>query len=192
MKGPGRRPDPDALRDLIARSGLTIYDPIDPADARFLSPREIEHLLRAKLRGRALRFPIRTRAKVAKALVAEALGYAAPSSFRKTQPRFPGQDLDVYVQKSDNLQIWNEEVDPHRRYALIRLDANDRIVGVRVLTGEAVAKLDPTGTLTSKYQAKRQPRALAEGGASALISPTDTDTFSRVLRPVPTISPNIA
>jgi len=81
-----------------------------------------------------------------------------------------GQKLDTYVQKSNNLQVWNEELEPTRRYAIIRISADDRIVRVKVVTGDALAKLDTTGTLTQKYQA----RLICGSHKAELISSEDT------------------
>ncbi len=90
-------------------------------------------------------------------------------SFKKSKPRFPGQDFDTYIQKSNNLQIWNEEIIPTRRYVIIRLDDASKIVGIRVVTGEVLAKLDTTGMLTKKYQAKSRTRVTQ----SVLVSQSD-------------------
>lgn len=177
----------DALRRLegveiaqrIAESGISIYDPLDPKSPLFVEVDVLEHRLRHQLLGLHLGYPLRTRAKVSKTAVCQAIGYPTPSTFRKTQPRFPGQNLDVYVQKADNLQIWNEEVVPSRRYAIIRIDGADRVVDVRVVTGETIARLDRTGTLTKKYQARR-PIGQIE---SALISNRDTSNFILLLQP---------
>jgi len=97
---------------------------------------------------------LRTRSKIGKEHVCRALGYPVPKGFRKTRPRFPGQLFDCYVQKSDNLQIWNEELSPTRRYVIVRVDADDHIAKVKVIAGDALAVLDTTGTLTQKYQAR--------------------------------------
>jgi hypothetical protein len=171
------------VRRQIAESGISIYESLDRKDPRFFSLSELEVLLGRELEGLSLCFPLRTRAKVAKTAVCRALGYPVPARFRRTQPRFPGQDLDVYVQKNNNLQIWNEEVAPERRYALIRLNADDAVVAVRVLTGEAVAKFDRTGTLTSKYQAKRRDDVVRESPPPYLTSADDTERFRAVLDP---------
>lgn len=101
--------------------------------------------------------PLRTRSKVVKEHVCQALGYPVPSSFRRTQPRFPGQFFDIYVQKSNNLQVWNEELAPTRRYVIIRVGEDDVITKVKVVTGDTLALLDTTGTLTQKYQARLIP-----------------------------------
>ena len=82
----------------------------------------------------------------------EALGYPVPTSFGRKRPRFPGQQLDIYVQKSNNLQVWNEQLEAIRRYALVRVCEGSIIVRVKVVTGDTLAKLDTTGTLTQKYQ----------------------------------------
>jgi hypothetical protein len=114
--------------------------------------------------------PIRTRSKIVKERICQVLGYPVPKSFQKTQPRFSGQDFDTYVQKSNNLQIWNEELSPTRRYVLIRVSEDNIISKVRVVTGQALALLDTTGTLTSKYQA----RCIPGETSTELITPTDT------------------
>lgn len=140
--------------DHISRSGKTIYDLVRETDKLYLPLSELESTLRHGLTGLSLDYPLRTRSKVLKSKICEILGYPVPKSFRKTQPRFPGQDFDTYVQKSNNLQIWNEDISPTRRYVIIRVDEQSRVVAVRVVTGEVLAKLDRTGTLTRKYQAK--------------------------------------
>jgi hypothetical protein len=146
-------------REAIARSGLSIYDPIKVGDPRLWIPApELETMLGAALEGLDLKgLPLRTRSKVVKQRVAEALGYPVPQSFKKTKPRFPGQNFDTYIQKANNLQIWNEELAPTRRYVVIRVSDNYRVSAVKVVTGDDLAKLDTTGTLTQKYQARVVP-----------------------------------
>jgi hypothetical protein len=163
----------------IASSGRTIYNLLDDRPDLFYPIHVLEQRLRERLMGLNLAYPIRTRAKVAKEAVCTALGYPVPAVFARTQPRFPGQDLDVYVQKADNLQIWNEEISATRRYALIRLDPSDTVTAVRVVTGEALADLDRTGTLTSKFQARRR----SGRAGSRLVSERDTTNFETILRP---------
>ena len=117
-------PDVHAIR----RSGLTIYDPI-PAERQelFIASKALEGILRESLVGFSLEgLALRTRSKVIKTEICKAIGYPVPGSFKKTQPRFPGQNFDVYIQKSDNLQVWNEELDAARRYVLVRVDEDDR------------------------------------------------------------------
>lgn len=139
----------------IAESGLSIYHVIDTADPYLYIPMEdLEDILTDALIGLSLKgYALRTRSKVVKSEICKALGYPIPTSFRKTQPRFPGQNFDVYTQKSLNVQIWNEEVDAARRYVFLRIDEDDIITSVKVINGDALARYDRTGTLTRKYQA---------------------------------------
>jgi hypothetical protein len=175
-----------AFRRALAASGLSIHDSLDGRPDLFLSVEDLERILNERLVGLGLAFPIRTRAKVAKAAICEALGYPVPKSFRKTQPRFLGQDLDVYVQKSDNLQVWNEEISPTRRYAILRVDDIGKVASVRVVTGEAIAALDRTGKSTRKFQARRRPGR----AGSRLVSSFDTEDLQRLLRPSDHIPPS--
>src|SRR6185437_15467250 len=164
--------NPQQFVAAIRRSGLTIYDAIKIGDPALCIPTpELQALLDAGIRGLSLAgLPLRTSSKVVKTRVCEVLGYPVPKSFKKTQPRFPGQLFDTYRQKSNNLQVWNEELSPTRRYVLLRVSDNDVVVRVKVVTGEALALLDTTGTLTSKYQARCIPGA----EATELITKTDT------------------
>ena len=123
--------------------------------------------------------PLRTRSKVVKEQVCRALGYPIPRSFRRTQPRFPGQLFDTYVQKSNNLQIWNEEISASRRYVIVRVDAQDVIANVRVVSGDSLRLLDTTGTLTQKYQA----RLVTGESATELIVSGDTELLEPFVMP---------
>ena len=110
---------------LIRASGLSIHDELPRKPKLFIPAVALESLIGEALIGIELKYPLRTRSKKVKQAVCRALGYPVPTSFKKVQPRFLGQNFDTYVQKSDNLQIWNEEVSPSRRYVLIRLDSTD-------------------------------------------------------------------
>lgn len=166
------------VRD-IAASGATIYDVPTPRSALWFTSSELEDVLQAALVGMSLNgLPLRTRSKVIKTAVCEALGYPVPTSFRKTQPRFPAQDFDTYVQKSNNLQIWNEEISPSRRYVLIRIDDDDEVTRVRVVGGEVIAKFDTTGTLTHKFQA----RLVVGATPLELVTPNDTQALRAACR----------
>lgn len=169
--------DEAAVVSAIRGAGLTIYDSLDGHPHLFIGDVELEKILDRGLAGLRLDQPLRTRSKVLKTAVCRVLGYGAPESFRKTQPRFPGQNFDTYVQKADNLQIWNEEVAPDRRYALIRVNSDSVVVKVRVVTGTVIALLDPTGALTQKYQA----RARTSGESSRLVSRLDTPPVAQLL-----------
>ena len=159
----------DVVRS-IGESKLSIYDSLEQHPELRISTKNLQLILNRELTGLLLDQPIRTRSKVVKSAICQALGYPTPRSFRKTQPRFPGQNLDVYVQKSDNLQIWNEALSVARRYVLVRVDDQNRVTTVRVVTGAELAKLDTTGTLTRKYQAS----AIHDVTGSRLVSPNDT------------------
>ena len=167
--------------EAISNSGLSIYDSIDIGDPELWIPTsELEEILNLALKGVSLAgLPLRTRSKVVKGYVCQALGYPVPSSFRKTQPRFPGQFFDTYVQKSNNLQIWNEELAPTRRYVIIRVSEEDVITRVKVVTGDTLAWLDTTGTLTQKYQA----RLLPGEKQAELITDEDTNILQPFVRP---------
>jgi hypothetical protein len=145
----------------IQQKGISIYDPIEIGDPKLWIPTpELEVILNLALVGIKLTgLALRTRSKIVKEHVCQALGYPVPSSFQKTHPRFPGQHLDTYIQKSNNIQIWNEELVPSRRYAIIRVNADDVIVKIKIVTGVTLAQLDTTGTLTQKYQARLIPQA---------------------------------
>ncbi len=167
--------------DSIRSSSHTIYDPIVVGDSTLWIPTpELESLLDSALRNLELKgLPIKTRSKLVKTRICHALGYPVPSSFRKTRPRFLGQLFDTYVQKSNNLQIWNDELAPARRYVLIRVSQDDVITRVKVVSGDTLAKFDTTGTLTSKFQA----RCVIRAETTALISANDTDVLAGALIP---------
>ena len=171
------------VRERVRMSRTSIYDaPIDEGDPLFYTPAELELILNNELVGsdELSDLPIRTRSKLAKGMVCEALGYAVPGSFKKAQPRFPHPNFDLYVQQSNNLQIWNSEVDVSRRYVLLLLDSDGLIARVRVLAGAEVAKFDKTGKATTKYQANR-----IDGMApSRLVSGRDTNNLISELSPV--------
>ena len=156
----------------IQASGKDIYYPIPIGDPDLWIPTShLELLLNEGLKGLSLKnLPLRTRSKTVKTAVCEALGYPTPKSFTKSRPRFPGQHLDIYTQKSLNLQIWNEELCPNRRYALIQISEDAVILKVKVVNGQTLAILDTTGKITTKYQARLDVgEKLLE-----LISPFDT------------------
>jgi hypothetical protein len=170
---------PQKYRRHISESRLSIYDRIEIDDSDLWIPTsELENLLDKGLKGLSLQgLPLRTRSKVVKEEVCRVLGYPVPSSFKRTQPRFPGQVFDIYVQKSNNLQVWNEEISPARRYVIIRVSADDIIERVKVVTGDTLAKFDTTGTLTQKYQAQ----LITKETPAELVTLEDTDNLKSVL-----------
>ena len=172
-----KKPDPHSYVENIRRSGLTIYDPIEIGDPNLWIPAPaLESLLNAALRGLSLAgLPLRTRSKVVNTAICKGLGYPVPTSFARTKPRFPGQLFDKYTQKSNNLQVWNDELTPARRYVIIRISDADVVQRVKVVTGDTLSELDTTGTLTQKYQA----RLICGDQPAELISATDT----KIVRP---------
>ena len=165
-------------RKNISESQLTIYDPIDPgAQTLYIPTYSLEAILSRALIGVSLSgLRLRTRSKVVKSEICRALGYPVPSSFKKTHPRFLGQNFDVYTQKSNNVQIWNEDIDDERRYVIIRTDKFDTISGVRVIEGHELVQFDRTGTMTHKYQARMQSYS------NSFCSSYDTDNIRDWLR----------
>lgn len=181
--------DCDSARyvEAIRASGLTIYDLLPKDSPLYVPTQVLERLLNERLRGfNTVGMPLRTRSKVVKSEVCRALGYPVPSSFRKCKPhaRFPAQNFDTYVQASNNLQVWNEELKPRRRYVLISV-RDDGLVGkVRVVTGASLVKLDTTGTLTQKYQA----RFVASGKTHELVVAADTTKLAMLIQADATFS----
>ena len=165
----------------IHRRVLTIYDQIEIGDPNLWIPTpDLQVLLHQGLVGISLEgMPLRTRSKVVKEQICRVLGYPIPRSFRRTQPRFPGQQFDTYVQKSNNLQIWNEEISASRRYVIVRVDAQDVIADVRVVSGDTLRLLDKTGTLTQKYQA----RLVIGDSSTELIASEDTELLKPFVKP---------
>lgn len=139
----------------LLKSGLSMHDIIDPDDTDHYIPNSVlEQILNNALVGVSLAgIAPRTRSKVVKTIACEALGYAVPKSFKKVQPRFTGQNFDTYNQQALNLQVWNELLDPERRYALIRIAPDHIVRKVRVVLGVELIPLDKTGTVTTKFQA---------------------------------------
>lgn len=162
--------NPQDYKMAIRAWGGGIYEtiPIGHPDLWIPTP-YLETLLNEGLRGLNLTgFPLRTRSKIVKSAVCETLGYPVPKTFKKTQPRFLGQQFDTYTQKSNNLQIWNEELSPTRRYAIIKLSNEDIVLIVKVVNGQTLAMHDTTGTITTKYQANMAPGRSTHELVSAL------------------------
>lgn len=165
----------------IRKSQLTIYDQIEIGDPDLWIPSPaLEEILNRKLRGKDVSgMPLRTRSKKVNEWIAEALGYPVPSSFQRTEPRFPGQNFDKYTQKSSNLQVWNQGLDPARRYVIIDITDDDVIRKVRVVSGDVLAELDTTNTLTGKYQA----RLVVGETPYELVSKRDTSNIQSIKAP---------
>ena len=122
---------------------------------RWLNKNTLAQTLTEKLYGLSLKGQaLRTRNKSVKTAVFSALGYDVPRAFSKKGADLPAQDLDIYVQKATNLQIWNAKLERNRRYALVIVTEKDTVSHVEVVTGRTLAKWSTTGTLTAKHQAK--------------------------------------
>lgn len=120
----------------------------------FLKLAQLEDFLSEALTGMDVSgMPLKTRSKFVRDAVISSLGYATPKSYRKGVI-FAAQNADIYVQKANNLQIWNEKIEPSRRYLVVVLAQNDTVAGVRAFTGKTLATWSRTGTLTAKYQAR--------------------------------------
>lgn len=155
----------------IKNQKRSIYEPID--DSLFLPTDQLQMILTHALIGLQLgKYALRTRSKVVKTEICKALGYSIPKSFKKTHPRFPSQNFDTYVQKSLNVQIWNEGIDPLRRYVFIRTDENSTVTAVKIINGDQLSKFDNTGALTQKFQA-----TMRHFGRSRLFANTDTNNL---------------
>jgi hypothetical protein len=163
----------------IKELSLTIYNDIENENKHlWLSCEELSSILNHKLIGISF-FGLanRTKSKKAKQIVADALGYHIPKSFKRCQPRFKGQFFDTYILKANNLQIWNEELDIKRRYVLIRTNEFDVITEIKIVSGSDIKYLDTTGKITTKYQASLKP----SGKKNELISKKDTINISSIL-----------
>lgn len=170
---PNRPRNPQLFIEAISHSGLSIYDSIEIGDPNLWIPTlELEILLDKGLRGFSTAgLANRTRSKVVKEQVCRILGYPVPSSFKRTKPRFSGQCFDTCVQKSNNLQVWNEELASTRRYVLVRVSGNGVVERVKVVTGDTLAFIDTTGILTRKFQARLIPGV----AATELVIAEDTE-----------------
>ena len=166
----------------IRESGLTIYDkiPLTRPDL-YIESTELAQILRDALRGIDLQgLSNRTRSKKVNQEICRALGYPVPSSFKRGRPSFVGQNFDKYVQKSNNLQIWNEPIDVTRRYVIIEQDSNFLIGRIKVVLGSELKDLDKTGKITIKFQARLTPN---ESLVSELVSIQDTEALQLMISP---------
>lgn len=182
-------------KQIINKRNLDLYnDILVVGDNAYYTNKELQFLLSEELCGVSTHgMPNRTRSKFVKEAVCRALGYSVPKSFKKTQPRFLSQNFDTYIQKSNNLQIWNEEILPERRYILILVNSKDIIFSIKVLIGEDLKLLDKTGTLTHKYQARfksltKVPDIFSKKDSDTLI-PLLSTSVSNKQKSIPSDSP---
>lgn len=171
------------IRARIQASGVSVFDDtVDAGSPYFYEPDEIRALLLDQLLGidDLAGLKNRTRGKLAKQLVAKALGYPVPEAFKRVRPRLRHAGLDVAAQGTSNFQPVNEDVDASRRYVFLVLGESGSVIDIRVLLGPAVADMDTTGTVTMKFQAARR----SGNRDSRLVSIVDTQHFLEVLAPV--------
>lgn len=118
---------------------------------------------------------IKTRGKRAREMVCEALGWPIPKSFPRTQPRFPTENFDIFVQAANNLQLWNRPVNVGQRYVIAVLGGDGIVRSVKVLTGFDVSDLATSDTQTTKLQARFRAHAVPEPRVA--VHGTDTESF---------------
>ncbi len=161
------------IRERINKSQLSIYSDLSKNNDLYLDDSNLKFLIEKYLIGENFSdLPLRTRSKRVKTLICSSMGYEIPKSFKKTQPKFPGQNFDVYIQKTSNLQIWNEEISDSRRYVIIILNSKDVVTRIHILLGSELYKYDKTGTFTTKYQARFTGDL--ESSSSELVNNFDT------------------
>ncbi|MDP1589516.1 MAG: hypothetical protein Q8M07_17320 [Prosthecobacter sp.] len=145
-----------ALVDAIRAAGIGIYDPHPLTDELLIPKTLLEGLLRQELFQIDLLSGVpKTRSKILKQKIAEVLGYSVPKSFRRRDhnPAFPGQNFDTYGQQASNLQVWNQSLVVSRRYVIVSIGNDNRVLNVRVVTGDVLIELAKKQTLTHKLQA---------------------------------------
>ncbi len=177
-----------AIRTAIAESGFDIYEPLLTEHPQLVyGPQQLEALLARELVLHTYPGANKTRSKLIKEAVCRALGYPTPKAFKIGRPHFPGQDLDTYSLKNDNVQVYNEQLSPTRRYAVVGIRADHHAYALRVVEGTELVRLDTTGTLTRKYQAKRQ----AGRAGDKLVSPKDTQSLIAELSPTDKLADSV-
>ena len=142
--------------EAIRASGLGIYDPFTEGNDLLIPTPELEDMLEKLLFNADLTSDApKTRSKVLKQKIAEALGHPIPKSFRRRNagPSFIGQNFDTYGQQANNLQVWNQALVADRRYVIVSVGENNRVRNVRVIGGDELIKLAKKQKLTHKLQA---------------------------------------
>jgi len=133
----------------------SIYDMVDSGSPEWLSNHDLKRKILDGLTGFSTgNIPVKTRSKMFKEKICDILEYPIPRSFKRTKPRFPMYNFDLYVQKENNLQVWNQVIDPSRRYVIIKVDEEGNTLSVKVIDGNELLHYDKTGTLTTKLQAR--------------------------------------
>ena len=129
--------------------------------------------------------------------IIEFLGYQKPTGLRTKQarqckPKFMHQLLDIFVQSSRNLQVWNyvpyadiaipgewneESKYPYRyqdcRYLLVFHNSQGVILKTTLVTGNELSGWDTTGTQTIKWQANAQRSYRKQISSRIITSPVE-------------------
>ena len=129
--------------------------------------------------------------------IIELLGYQRPTGLRIKQarqykPKFIHQLLDIFVQSSHNLQVWNyvpyadtvipgewNEESEYRyryqdcRYLLVIHNSEGVILKTALVSGEQLAEWDTTGTQTIKWQASARRSYRNEISSQVIVSPVE-------------------
>ena len=130
--------------------------------------------------------------------IIELLGYQRPSGLRTKQarqskPKFIHQLLDIFVQSSRNLQVWNyvpyadiiipgewnvASESPYRykdcRYLLVFHNPEGVILKTTLVDGNKLAEWDTTGTQTIKWQASARRSYRNEISSQIIVNPIET------------------
>ncbi len=130
--------------------------------------------------------------------IIEFLGYQRPTGLRTKQarqskPKFIHQLLDIFVQSSRNLQVWNyvpyadiiipgewnaESEFPYCykdcRYLLVFHNSEGFILKTTLVNGNTLAEWDTTGTQTIKWQASARRSYRNEISSQIVVSPVET------------------
>ncbi len=181
--------------------------PLPPKDFLIFHPPNPESLLTedeifeltAPILNRSIPFELSTvqKSQWVKFQILELLGYQKPDGLRTTQarqskPKFIHQLLDIFVQSSRNLQIWNyvpyadiiipgewneESKYPYRyqdcRYLLVFHNSDRVILKATLVTGNELSEWDTTGTQTIKWQANARRSYRNEISSQIITSPIE-------------------
>lgn len=159
---------------VLSRGDFLIFNP--PKNDTLYTIDELTFLLKESLLGLEIPLDLKIVQKShwVKFRVLKALGYNVPSGLRskdarKYKPKFINQLLDIFVQKSNNLQVWNYI--PYSnlklegcwnkeglnfqdcRYLLVRHNSKGVITNIMIKSGKELKNWDNTGTKTIKWQA---------------------------------------
>ncbi len=109
------------------------------------------------------------------------LGYKKPEGLRtkearESKPKFRNQMMDIFVQKHNNLQVWNYipyiEKRHNCRYIIFKVD-DEKVLGLIIKTGKELKDWDVTGTKTIKWQAIVTDKTRKKASNKILLSDSD-------------------